>query len=458
MPHSIRLRRWSTAAPPFGGDSSFPADAAHPVGDAAVPLPAFAGLHQAWACDQSLVLEWDAASSALPPLTYRVFLRRSEGEYDWTSPAVETSALRAKLIGLDNDTIYHAVVRAVDGAGRTDENLVEGALAPRQTYPRPFPFRELIHPIDPTSTAGSHSVSLIELRDGTLLASWYHGEGEHSPDVAIWGARREANASAWSTPTILHDTPGLPDGNSILFLDASDKLWLLWALQVDFQWRSAVIHSTTSLDHGLTWSSSEPWLTFAGFLPRTHALTLDNGWIAMPIYYEPLTSSYLVLSKDQGATWETPTVILAFLGIQPAIIQRSDQSLFALMRSGAYPHKAYQARSTDRGQTWGEQQISELDNPGSSLDMVNLVDGHVAVAFNDSTSSRSNLSLGLSYDEGATWPRRRAIEDHPDAPQSCYDYPSLLQDRCGLIHVSYSFNDRKSIAHTVVDEAWLEGP
>lgn len=143
---------------------------------------------------------------------------------------------------------------------------------------------------------------------------------------------------------------------------------------------------------------------------------------------------------------------MVILGIQPTVIQRSDLSLFALMRSGAWPRRSWQAVSVDLGHSWKNHRISGIKNPGSSLEMVKLHSGHVALIFNNSKTERSNLSLALSCDDGKTWPYIRIIEDKPG-----HCYPSIIQDRFGLIHVIYSYNEQNSIAHFVTDEQWIKG-
>jgi len=58
----------------------------------------------------------------------------------------------------------------------------------------------------------------------------------------------------------------------------------------------------------------------------------------------------------------------------------------------------------------------------------------------------------LSYDEGKTWAHIKAIED---LPGGVYSYPSIIQDRYGLIHVLYSCDSQNSIAHFVTNEQWV---
>ncbi len=209
-----------------------------------------------------------------------------------------------------------------------------------------------------------------------------------------------------------------------------------------------------SKDFGHTWDKARDVGELAGFLPRNHPIRLHDGRIILPLYTDWNTSSAIITSKDGGLTWERPRYMLFLFGIQPTIIQCSDLSLFALMRSGMWPRLSWQAVSKDLGHSWKSRKFSNVKNPGSSLEMVKLRNGHVVLVFNDSKTDRSSLSLALSYDEGKTWTHSRVFE-YKSGRVNCY--PSIMQDRYGLIHVVYSYDGRKSIGHFVTDEQWIEG-
>jgi predicted neuraminidase len=206
-------------------------------------------------------------------------------------------------------------------------------------------------------------------------------------------------------------------------------------------------------DLGNTWGEANDIGTPVGYLSRTHPIKLHNEWLVLPIYMDWSASSAITISKDGGLTWGKPKWIMPFLGIEPTVIQRSDLSLFALMRSGTPPRRSWQVASKDLGRNWGDYNISEIDNPGSALEMIKLSNGHIVLAFNNSKKKRYNLSLALSYDGGKTWPHIRAIEDRDDHVNA---YPSIIQDRYGLIHVVYAYDNHQNVAHFVTDERWIE--
>ncbi len=87
----------------------------------------------------------------------------------------------------------------------------------------------------------NHAPGIAELPGGDLIASWYRGSGERQADnVAVYGSRRRAGEDHWSAPTVLVDTPGFPDCNTCLMVDARGRLWLFWPVILANSWESSL--------------------------------------------------------------------------------------------------------------------------------------------------------------------------------------------------------------------------
>jgi hypothetical protein len=69
-----------------------------------------------------------------------------------------------------------------------------------------------------------HASTIVELRDGNLLAAWFGGTAESRPDVAVWGARRAQNQ--WSIPFERAREPNIAAYNPVLFFTPDSRLWL----------------------------------------------------------------------------------------------------------------------------------------------------------------------------------------------------------------------------------------
>lgn len=110
--------------------------------------------------------------------------------------------------------------------------------------------RENTEEIFPAVQQHVHGSTIVELPNGDLLAAWFQGSGERwADDVAIFGARRKAGATAWSTPFVMADVPGFPDINPILFLDGRNRLWLMWYTVLANQWETSLLKYRLSEDY-----------------------------------------------------------------------------------------------------------------------------------------------------------------------------------------------------------------
>jgi predicted neuraminidase len=98
---------------------------------------------------------------------------------------------------------------------------------------------------------------------------------------------------------------------------------------------------------------------------------------------------------------------------------------------------------------------SDLPNPGSGLEAIRLRDGLWAMVYNDSERERNSLALSLSDDEGKTWKWTRYLEK---APAGQFHYPSIIQSRDGLLHITYSYftTEGQAIKHAVVNSDWVK--
>jgi predicted neuraminidase len=95
-----------------------------------------------------------------------------------------------------------------------------------------------------------HGSTIVELPNGDLLAAWFQGSGERwADDVRIMGARLKKGEDRWSKPFLMADTPGFPDINPILFMDAQRRLWLMWYTVIANQWETSLLKYRISEDY-----------------------------------------------------------------------------------------------------------------------------------------------------------------------------------------------------------------
>ena len=89
--------------------------------------------------------------------------------------------------------------------------------------------------------------------------------------------------------------------------------------------------------------------------------------------------------------------------------------------------------------------LTSLPNPSAGIDAVMLRTGAPLLVYNHTEDARSPLNVAVSSD-GKLWKAALAIEDQPGE----YSYPSVIQTRDGLVHVTYTWK-RERIKHVVID-------
>ncbi len=359
-------------------------------------------------------------------------------------------------------------------------------------------------PVFPREARHNHASCLVERPDGSLLVAWYRGSGERTADdVQVMGARLAKGAEAWGGRFVMADTPGYPDLNPALFSAPEGPLWLVWPTVLDHRWegallkfavadrdagpgaptwdREGVFHVTppsgfdreiarglASLPAGtlkvdetsvedLAIRSKDLLYQRLGWMPRVHPTVLPSGRWLWPLYCDTFSVSIVAVSDDRGRTWTTSRPIVGFGNIQPSLVRKADGTIVAFMRDNGSHRKIRLSTSKDDGLTWTDAADSDLPNPGAGIEAIRLANGHWALAHNDTTAGRHSLAVSISTDEGTRWVTRH-VERHPEGRGS-YHYPSLIQAKDGLIHLTYTSGghpDGSQIMHATFEEGWVD--
>jgi predicted neuraminidase len=193
-------------------------------------------------------------------------------------------------------------------------------------------------------------------------------------------------------------------------------------------------------------------------------------------------TSAVMISTDHGDSWALHTVPQSTGLVHMNAIAMADDSLVALFRS-RWADNIYRSRSTDGGRRWSAPQRTELPNNNSSIQATRLIDGRLALAFNNTRAThnsprraslydeidefprsptdrqseavwgtpRAPLTVAISADGGQEWPEIVDLElgdgycltnNSRDGLNRELSYPSIVQTADGDIHVAFTYHRR----------------
>jgi predicted neuraminidase len=339
---------------------------------------------------------------------------------------------------------------------------------------------ELIFKPGSTSFPESHASTIVELKNGELMAAWFGGTREGAPDVAIWSSRK-VNGK-WTNPVKLEQEAGFPSWNPVLFHTHDGRLWLYYKVGPSpSQWAAGRMFSD---DEGKTWSKEERLP--AGILGpiRTKPLVLNDGTIVSGSSVEAheVWSAWVERSTDEGKAWTRIGPITVsrerdaaeppaanppkdapgwaadkgprkYVGIiQPSVISLGGKHLRLYARSRTLASKVVVADSMDNGMTWTQGRFIDVPQNNSGLDVVRLADGRIVMIFNNTTVGRTPLNLAVSAD-GEHFRVFATLEDTVGQ----YSYPAIIQEQDGSLDMTYTWQ-RKSIKYVHLTLAEVPQP
>jgi len=367
----------------------------------------------------------------------------------------------------------------------------------------------------PTPTVQCHAANLAWLPNGDLACVWFGGTQEGVSDITAYLSRMPSGSDTWSEPVPLSDDPTRSEQNPVLFTAPDGDLWLLYTAQLAGNQDTSEVRRRISRDGGDTWESPTvllPATEAGGVFVRQPPVVLASGRILLPVFNCVTVpgekwvgnedTSSVWRSDDGGASWTEATVPGSLGCVHMNVVVRQDNSLWACFRSRWADH-VWETTSTDDGLTWAEPTPTALPNNNSSIQAVATGGGEVALVLNRSSAldaterrvslydeiddegvvdgldgpvvaepspeeaeaagrrtafwgaPRAPMTLGLSPDDGRTWPVLVDLEtgdgycmsnNSRDGLNRELSYPSVLPGPDGDLHVAYTYH-RRAIKH-----------
>ena len=154
---------------------------------------------------------------------------------------------------------------------------------------------------------------------------------------------------------------------------------------------------------------------------------------------EPYRGVNLLVSKDQGKTWELRSV-QKFPNPdwhESMVVEKQNGQLWMLTRTRTGIMETF---SEDKGYTWTEPVPSEkFKHPSSRFFFRRLASGRILLIKNgdklNEHNGRNQFSAWLSEDDGKTWKGGLIIDDRPRVT-----YPDGTQAADGTIYITYDHN------------------
>ena len=360
----------------------------------------------------------------------------------------------------------------------------------------------------PSPMVQNHAAFIERLEDGTLACLWFGGTLEGKSDISIFSSTLAPGSHTWTAPARLSDDPGRSEQNPVLAHNGHH--WQLFHTaqpagnQDECQLRARDIILTDG-----TLVAGEPRtidLPLGSFIRARFARRADGAWM-MPVFRciprpgQRWNGSHdtaaVAVSHDDGLTWTLTEVPDSIGSVHMTIVPLDGNEMVAFYRrrQSDFVHRS---ESHDGGHTWSEPRPTDVPNNNSSINVIRLADGRLAMVCNPASAAtspdrrtslydeieegddrpdatggcapvwgvpRAPLSLCISTDGGRTFPLRRIVDDSPgtclsnnseDGRNKELSYPYLLEGKDGDLHVAYTYF-RRAIKYVRLPKGWIDG-
>jgi len=299
--------------------------------------------------------------------------------------------------------------------------------------------------------------ALTTANDGSLIVAVdarVDRTGDLPNNIDIMYRRSFDQGNSWSDASVICDFGMYGASDPALVVDKKSGVILCM-----FASHIGLFHSTfdnpirfqvcRSEDNGVSWSKpvdhtnsiyAPGW--YAAWLASGSAHQLRNGRIvgAIGVRQEAdyTISNFMIYSDDVGLTWYYKSSQASAIGDEAKIMELDNGNLIMNIRNKT-PNCRKIVVSEDGGDTWGAPFFQhELIDPAVNADFIrytSVLDGYDKSRLLFSTAShpttRKNLTLFMSYDEGVTWPVSKVIYEG----LSGYSSLTILND--GTIGCAY---------------------
>jgi predicted neuraminidase len=308
----------------------------------------------------------------------------------------------------------------------------------------------------------NHGGSLAELPDGSLVCTWYAASSEAAPDARIVSSRLIRGSRTWTEPEVIvgpqtpiqgHWLANKSVGDTVLFLDRDQCLWLFFAGVTIGGWSGAHVDFVVSRDYGRHWSQVQRLIDGFGQSPRSKLLELADGQVMIPLsswlfHWEGYTVC-LSLRNGQVLNKSIAAKIPGPENSQPTLVAFNNRDVVAYLRNPRGGSVLFSRWNPVLNQ-WAPAEPINLPSPDSAVDAIACEDG-VLAAYTSDRFHRFAMSVAWSAD-GEHFSQLTTLGDRGDVSVS---YPTMIQSSDGDYHLIYTYAGRSMIKYLHLPKQWV---
>lgn len=296
-------------------------------------------------------------------------------------------------------------------------------------------------------TAADNSLVAVVDKRGSSL-------GDLPNTISIMSRRSTDNGKNWSEPVVVaYGGNGKTYGDPAVVLDKKTGNLICMFVGDQGLWNATPynrqgIYVSKSTDNGVSWSepvaitdqvyaNHSGW--YAGFAGSGHGLCLKDGRLMFVLAIRATSATgvplhnYAIYSDDGGDNWTLSTNAATTVGDEAKVVELEDGDILMSIRNPSKGNRIF-CKSTDRGQTWGKAYFeTELKDPACNGDIIRYSystdegsegKSRLLHSLPESTTTRENVTVYLSEDDGETWPIKKRLVDG----YSAYSSLTVLPD------------------------------
>ena len=296
-------------------------------------------------------------------------------------------------------------------------------------------------------TAADNSLVAVVDKRGSSL-------GDLPNTISIMSRRSTDNSKNWSEPVVVaQGGNGKTYGDPAVVLDKKTGNLICMFVGDQGLWNATPynrqgIYVSKSTDNGVSWSepvaitdqvyaNHSGW--YAGFAGSGHGLCLKDGRLMFVLAIRATSATgvplhnYAIYSDDGGDNWTLSTNAATTVGDEAKVVELEDGDILMSIRNPSKGNRIF-CKSTDRGQTWGKAYFeTELKDPACNGDIIRYSystdegsegKSRLLHSLPESTTTRENVTVYLSEDDGETWPIKKRLVDG----YSAYSSLTVLPD------------------------------